>query len=447
MLPYFVVLACLVYRGYGQGAHRNRSPKFNPLYEPNKLVGKPQSKCYTYMKTVLITLPADPTTTREDDPPYTILLDDPGDPGDPADPGIVDPGEPTHYLPGWGYATAPAGIAPANGPTRTLPPSASDAEDTAGPLQVRPPMLPVIFGISRIRNSDIDPSQLSDGFIGKPSSGPTFNCSEAQVFALGNSQLQGGGKLVGVDPGIAYTAINTLPEGRIATGFASVSGFLEWRDPSFYGGAARFCKTANGNVYAIFMNSRGPAGCVTVYLTVYYAERCRNGVVVDTEELRSIYSSLFGAATATSMPPPAQNTMAGNFYAATNGNGGVSGQSASAIGTISSSPKATNSLSTGTTSSNGPQASLFIGGGVNIATLPSLTSPSPQAITNPFNSSGAPLPIGVLVAPHSLIHCYEPKSIKPSDCHSFICARATTISSTSHPFSIALAKSRTTLEY
>ncbi|GAW13730.1 hypothetical protein ANO14919_031190 [Xylariales sp. No.14919] len=87
MLPFLAILACIVYGGHGLGTHRNRSPKFNVLYEPDKLAERPQSKCYTYMTTVLITLPANPTASCQNDPPYSLpSVDDAGDPGDPGDP-------------------------------------------------------------------------------------------------------------------------------------------------------------------------------------------------------------------------------------------------------------------------------------------------------------------------------------------------------------------------
>lgn len=78
MLLYLAILACLLHAGHGLGAHRHRSPKFDVLYEPYKVAPKPQSTCYTYMTTVLITLPADRTTTCLDDAPSSGLPNDLG---------------------------------------------------------------------------------------------------------------------------------------------------------------------------------------------------------------------------------------------------------------------------------------------------------------------------------------------------------------------------------
>ncbi|TGJ80720.1 hypothetical protein E0Z10_g8040 [Xylaria hypoxylon] len=432
---------------------------------------------------------------------------------------IVDPGQPTTHTSAAKHITMPKDIDLANGPTKTLlsqPSLSSTVTANTGLSGVKAPMLPVIFGVSRDKHFDIDILQLSDGFIGDPLAGTTFNCSKAQVFNLGNGRLQSDDKVLGVNTGVKYTALNDLPEGGITSGFDSVAGFLVWQDPSFYNGTASYCKTANGDVYATFVESGGPAGCVTVYVTAYYAERCIDGVVVTMSEMRRIYASRYQSAAATAMASSSHNAIAaGNDYAAArpmsspgdpttskNGNGGVPKQDyivkassdmggglvtamASSISGVTGSqsrPTAsmdssretmklsntgsngmpssptqmassnsaqggTGSLSTGVTSNSKPQASLSVNGGVNIATLPILTSTGSQGMSNPASpsgstqqsmpgaesfttnallssvsgtatrsptSSGASLPNGALVAPGSYITTNPVQSVVPS---------------------------------
>ncbi len=124
----------------------------------------------------------------------------------------------------------------------------------------------------------MDPSQLSDGFVGDPSSGTSFDCSGAQVFTLDDGRLQSNGKLLSVDPGVEYVDINSVLGGKISSGFDSEDGLLTWRNTEFSGGIAGFCKAMDGHIYATFTNSGGPAGCITVYLTVYHG-KSRNSML------------------------------------------------------------------------------------------------------------------------------------------------------------------------
>ncbi|GAW13731.1 hypothetical protein ANO14919_031200 [Xylariales sp. No.14919] len=262
----------------------------------------------------------------------------------------------------------------------------------------------------------MDPSQLSDGFIGYKPSGSTFNCSEAQVFVLGNGRLQRAGKTLGVDSGVEYTAIKDMSEGGITSGFNSEAGFLVWRNPAFYGGRARFCKTTNGDIYVTFMGSGGPPSCAAVYLTVYYAERCRNGIVVDTNELQSVYASAFHPSTP-SMTPSEYPTVDGETHATgpirppggavpnNNENAGIPGQSHSVKATgdrsgssvaliIGSGARTTDSqsqptASTGVTSPNSPQESLTVSPSINMTTLPSLAGSGSQRTSNPASLPGS----------------------------------------------------------
>ncbi|KAI1423143.1 hypothetical protein F5Y12DRAFT_557515 [Xylaria sp. FL1777] len=190
------------------------------------------------------------------------------------------PGQYTTQLSGVNYGTVSGGIPPTNGQTGTLinQPLVSTVVVTVQPLPVKLPTLPVILGVTRGLFVNTDPSQLSDGFVGDPSSGTSLNCSEARVFTLGNGRLQSSGKLVSVDPGVKHIDIGNVPGGQIASGFESEDGFLVWRNAAFYNGVAGFCKAMNGHIYATFTDSGGPAGCNTVHLTVYYG-KSRNSVL------------------------------------------------------------------------------------------------------------------------------------------------------------------------
>ncbi|KAI1278232.1 hypothetical protein F5Y07DRAFT_361132 [Xylaria sp. FL0933] len=172
-------------------------------------------------------------------------------------PSTAAPGQYTTQLSGVKHSTLPGGIT-----------SASTAESTAVPLGIKRPTFPVVIGITRGLFAKTDPSQLSDGFIGDPSSGTSPNCTEAQVFTLGSGYLQSMDKLVSVDPGVKYVDLNKAFGGEIAYGLASEDGFLVWRNSAFYKGTAGFCKAMNGRIYATFSDAGGPAGCVKVYLTV-----------------------------------------------------------------------------------------------------------------------------------------------------------------------------------
>lgn len=130
-------------------------------------------------------------------------------------------------------------------------------------------MLPVILGVATHHSRDIKSSELCEGFVGDPSHGTMLKCSEAQTFVLGNCRLQSAGRPLSANPGVRYVDLTSHPEGTIDSCFENVNGFLEWRNPAFYGGAAKFCQVANGHIYATFTESGGPASCTPVYLPVY----------------------------------------------------------------------------------------------------------------------------------------------------------------------------------
>ncbi|KAK6221883.1 hypothetical protein LQW54_001103 [Pestalotiopsis sp. IQ-011] len=136
------------------------------------------------------------------------------------------------------------------------------------------------------------------------------SCSGAASFNLTDGELtssDGSGARVAADPSVdAYVPLAATAAGTmgslIAGTFASVDGVLHWANESFYGGEAGFCQAASGEIYATFAEAgRWPTGCVSISLTLYRAEQCRNGTLVDA-------SLIDGPSTPTSSTPGSTTT-------------------------------------------------------------------------------------------------------------------------------------------
>ncbi|KAL2068483.1 hypothetical protein VTL71DRAFT_16581 [Oculimacula yallundae] len=178
-----------------------------------------------------------------------------------------------------------------------------------------------------------------------PTGNISTSCSEAQVFTIANGQLLSGGSLVSVNRGVAsapFVAAQAIND--ISTTF-SISDTLQWSNPAFSGGKARFC-SGGGRLNMLFTLNATLIDCTEQNLFVIPASACVNGDIVSS-------TSTSSTSTSTSL--------------------GVSSSSTSI-------PVTSSSLSESESSSTSPSSSS--GSSTDVSTTPTLSSTSDSSSTS-----------------------------------------------------------------
>ena len=96
----------------------------------------------------------------------------------------------------------------------------------------------------------------------------TDRCGDATVFTLNSiGQLSTPSGFFSTDSGVLSQVFAPNPLiGDISTSFSLPNNVLTWLYPTFTNGAASFCRTNDGTLYAVFQGPN-PADCKTAILT------------------------------------------------------------------------------------------------------------------------------------------------------------------------------------
>jgi hypothetical protein len=122
------------------------------------------------------------------------------------------------------------------------------------------------FQIIAANSGALGKRQVASGFVGPNG---LLGGAEAGIwYTLQGTILFADGLQVSTNPGVQsmpFTGSNII--GSITTSFARVGGGISWANESFYEGAASFCVSSNGTVYAVF-HPPTPSDCSPAVLVV-----------------------------------------------------------------------------------------------------------------------------------------------------------------------------------
>ncbi|CZS92487.1 uncharacterized protein RAG0_03081 [Rhynchosporium agropyri] len=140
--------------------------------------------------------------------------------------------------------------------------------------------------VASVRRSRRARRQISGPQYISPAGDIVARCSNAQVFTITNGQLSSEGSFLSVNRGVGSAPFVTAQAiNDISTTF-SISDTLEWSNPAFSGGRARFC-SQNGRVNALFTLNATLADCTIQNLFVIPAAACVDGVIISSSSTPS----------------------------------------------------------------------------------------------------------------------------------------------------------------
>lgn len=94
------------------------------------------------------------------------------------------------------------------------------------------------------------------------------DCGLGAIFTINDGKLTNEFGVLSTSPGISYAQFESSPvPASITTTFSLVGPLLQWSNPIFDGGFAKYCATPERTVDMIF-SGPFPTDCVEVYLLV-----------------------------------------------------------------------------------------------------------------------------------------------------------------------------------